>query len=204
MKKLQAVTLVAALAPFFALADSQSGTTKAEASLDFKVTVPRVLMLQVGSASAIHLLTFDVPADKVGKGTAVAPTGGDVNNSAVTVRVMANGGDVTLNNRVIGAMKNTSVGAATTTPIEWNEISVVAGTLPVGNDSSYTNAAIPHPAFNASSNGLGTPVTLAATAGVVRIEGSWTFAYANTKTHAAGVYGESAGNGRVVYTATTP
>ncbi len=62
---------------------------------------------------------------------------------------------------------------------------------------------IPHPAFNASSNGVGTPVTLTSTAGVVRTEGSWTFAFANTKTHAAGVYGESTGNGRVVYTATT-
>jgi hypothetical protein len=46
---------------------------------------------------------------------------------------------------------------------------------------------------------------LTASAGLVRREGSWTFAYANNTVMPAGTYGDTSTNkGQVTYTATAP
>ena len=117
MNKLLLVPVVAALvAPLAALADSQtvisaSANAKAQASVDFKITIPRLLSLQVGSANSVDMLDFQVPASGIGNGTAVTGTGGDQTNGAVTVRVLANGSNtLQLNSKTTGAIGNGSGG----------------------------------------------------------------------------------------------
>lgn len=175
----------------------------ATARLDFSIVIPQVLFLRVGTSASnfasdgtVDSIVFNVPAANVGDGTAIAGTGGDLTGGAVTVRVYGNGGNISLNSSVSGAMANV---AADTIP--WSEISVAAAPLAVPT-AGYTNAAITHPAFNATNNGSGTATTLTAVNRVVRAEGRWTYSYLNTATVPAGTYGTSARNGRVTYTAT--
>lgn len=214
MKKiLLAAAVAAALFPFATQAESNfvtgSGAQSASAKLDFRVVVPKVLFLQVGTGSnlannaTVNELTFDVPAGGIGNSTAVAAAGGDLAGGGVTVRVLGNSGNVTLTNATTGQL---SSGVAGNPTVPWTDIAVTAGALPT-TTTGYTNAAIAHPPFNNATAGgaSATATTLTATAGLVRREGSWTFAYANTATLPAGTYGDSAANnGRVTYTATAP
>jgi len=155
----------------------------ATARVDFSVTIPKFVFLQVGTGTnmatnaAIDVITFSVGAAAVGNGTAVAGTGGDQTNGKVTLRVRGNNGDMTL----------AATGPATllsgTDQIAWTQITVVAA-----------NGAPAHPAVG------GAAVTLPATGKVVNIpNGDWTYAYANAAVVPAGTY-----TGRVTYTATTP
>ncbi|KWT98652.1 MULTISPECIES: hypothetical protein [unclassified Variovorax] len=210
MKKLLLIAALATMAPLMAQAESKfvtgSGALSASAKLDFSITIPQVLFLQVGTGSyadntAVNNITFDVPAGSVGNGTQVAGTGGDLpGGSGVTVRVLSNSGNVTLDNTTNGPL---SSGASA---VQWSDILVTADALPA-TTADFSNGAIAHPPFNAGTGG-GTstaPTTLTATGGLVRQEGSWTFAYANTAALPAGTYGSTeANNGRVTYTATTP
>lgn len=213
MKKLILVTALAAIAPLAAQAESNfvtgSGAQSAAAKLDFKVVVPKVLFLQVGTGTnlannaTVDSVTFDVPAGAIGNGTAVAGTGGDLAGGGVTVRVLGNSGTVSLTNATTGQL---SSGVAGNPTVPWADIVVTAGALAT-TTAGYTNAAIAHPPFNDAAGGgaSATATTLAASAGLVRREGSWTFAYANTATLPAGTYGDTVGNnGRVTYTATAP
>ncbi|MDH6590514.1 hypothetical protein M2165_000403 [Variovorax sp. TBS-050B] len=214
MKKILLTAAVAlTLAPIFAQAESNfvtsSGAQSANAKLDFKIVVPKVLFLQVGTGTnlannaTVNELSFDVPAGGIGNGTPVAGTGGDLASGGVTVRVLGNSGNVTLTNATTGQL---SSGVAGNPTVPWTDIAVTAAALP-STTTGYTNAAIAHPPFNnaAAGGASATATTLTATAGLVRREGSWTFAYANTATLPAGTYGDSAvNNGRVTYTATAP
>src|SRR3546814_11865085 len=82
-KTLLATAALAAM-PMAANAESQyvDSTGSASASLDFQITVPRILFLQVGTGAdattkpAIDKTTFIVPAASHGDGTAVARTPG--------------------------------------------------------------------------------------------------------------------------------
>ena len=214
MKKLLLIAAVAGALPFAAQAESNfatgtSGLT-ATAHVDFIVTVPKVLFLQVGTGTSyatnatVNNMTFAVPAGSVGNGTAVVPTGGDLaGGNGVTVRVLGNSGNVSLTDTTTGQLSSGVVGNPT---IPWTDIAVTAGALAT-TTTGFTNAAIAHPPFNNAAGGgvSATPTTLTATGGLVRQEGSWTFAYANTATLPAGTYGSTAGNnGIVTYTATAP
>ena len=205
----------AALAPFASQAESNFVTTTGSTSpavnakLDFKIVVPKVLFLQIGTGSSmadnttVDMVTFTVPANGIGNGTAVAGTGGDLTAGAVTVRVLGNTGDVTLSNITAGQLSNGVSGDPT---VPWTEITVTPGTLG-STTTGYTNANIAHPPFNNGATGgtSATATTLTASGGLVRREGSWTFAYANTSVMPAGTYGETEANkGRVTYTATAP
>lgn len=213
MKKLLLLTALAAITPLAAQAESNfvtgSGALSANAKLDFIVTIPKVLFLQVGAGTSyannatVNDITFAVPAGSVGNGTAVAGAGGDLAGGGVTVRVLGNSGTVTLNNSVTGPL---SSGVAGDPTVPWSDIVVTSGAL-ASTTTGFTNAAIAHPAFNTAAGGgaSAAPTTLAATGGLVRREGSWTFAYANTSTLPAGTYGNTvANNGTVTYTATAP
>lgn len=213
MKKLLLVTALAAIAPLAAQAESNfvtgTGTLSASAKLDFVITIPKVLFLQVGTGTSnaanatVNDITFAVPAGNVGNGTAVAGTGGDLAGGGVTVRVLGNSGTVSLGNTVTGPLSSGVSGDPT---VPWSDIVVTAGALAT-TTTGFTNAAIAHPAFNTAAAGGAstTPTTLAASGGLVRREGSWTFAYANTATLPAGTYGSNAANnGIVTYTATAP
>ncbi|MDQ0570886.1 hypothetical protein QFZ42_002720 [Variovorax paradoxus] len=214
MKKLLLITAIAsALAPLAAQAEStfvtSAGAQSASARLDFKVVVPKVLFLQVGTGTnlannaTVNKVSFDVPAGAIGNGTAVAGTGGDLAGGGVTVRVLGNSGTVSLTNATTGQLTSGVAGDPT---VPWTDIVVTPGALAT-TTTGYTNAAIAHPPFNnaAAGGASATATTLTASAGLVRREGSWTFAYANTATLPAGTYGDTTGNnGRVTYTATAP
>jgi hypothetical protein len=201
--------IVASLAPQLALAESDvnnaggAGAT-ATARLDFQITIPKVLFLQVGTGtvqkdnSTVDLIDFSVPAANLGDDTDVSATAGsgDLGNGAVRVRVMGNGGDVQLTATTSGALSNG------TESIPWSEIKV-ASTAPGAPATGYSAAVIPHPAI--PSTGTGAPSTVSSTKGVIRQEGVWTYTYDNAGVYAAGTYGGvNKNNGRVVYTATLP
>ena len=214
MKKLLLVTLLAGVAPFAAQAESNftiSTTTanpaNAQARLDFKVTIPKVLYFQVGAGAlvtnvgTINEIDFAVPAASVGAGGAgIAGVGGDLASGGVTVRVLSNSGtSVNLTTTNPGPLTSGVAGAPT---VPWSDIVVTPGVLPA-TTLGYSNAAIAHPAFVAgAAGGTSAAVNLAGTGGLVRREGSWTFNYANTLALPAGTYGDiAANNGRVTYTA---
>src|SRR5262249_23310603 len=89
-------------APFLAHAESTftSAGSNTTAHLDFQITIPRILFLQVGTGTAlanntgINLITFTVPAANVGDGTVInaSATSGDIGNGTVTARVIGNNG----------------------------------------------------------------------------------------------------------------
>jgi hypothetical protein len=215
MKKL-AVVLSLGFAMFgsaYAESNFVTGTVavapSASAKLDFRITIPRVLYLRVGTGTnvanntTVDLIDFTPAAASLGNGTAVAATAasGDLTNGAVTVRVFGNNGNITLNSANTGPLNN---GVATQT-IPWTEITVTPAALAAAT-AGYTNGAITHPAFNTgAAGGNGTATTLTATNNVIRQEGQWTFAYANTGLPGAGTYGGANVNaGRVTYTASMP
>lgn len=205
-------SLICLLLPALSHAESTTtasavATSTATSRVDFSITVPAVLFLRIGTGSGVGAannatvdgLTFTVPATNIGDGTVVAGSAasGDLTNGAVTVRVFSNvGSNVTLNSSVTGQLKTTAGDT-----INWSQIGVTAAALTTGT-AGYTNGAITHPAFSATT-GAGTATTLTAASKLVRQEGRWTFTYLNANTVPAGTYGSTAANnGRVTYTAT--
>ncbi len=190
---------VAALAvtAFAAQAESDINTAAAgtalstTARLDFRVVVPRVLFLRVGTgtdfadnATDIDRVDFNLTATDVitalgGGSTSVAGAGG-LGAHPVALRVLGNGGAVSLSAAgTAGGLSNGTVAEN----IPWSRVSATGATA--------------HPVIG---NGVaGAPTTLAATNKVVNINSTWTFAYANSAAQAEGTY-----NGRVTYTASLP
>ncbi|VTU14857.1 hypothetical protein [Variovorax sp. RA8] len=213
MKRLLLLAALAATAPLAAWSESNSATgasgLTASARLDFGISIPKVLFLQVGTGTSytdnaeVDNINFTVPANSVGNGTALVGTGGDLfSMSVVTVRLLGNSGDISLNSTTTGPLDSGIAGNPT---VPWSDILVTPGALPSAT-SRFTNGAIAHPAFNTgASGGPGAPTTVAATGRMVRREGLWLYTYANTKTLPGGTYGGSvANNGLVVYSATVP
>lgn len=210
MKNLLIATVLATTFPFAAHAESNftaavSGQLSATARLNFTVTIPRAMYLQVGTGTnfttvgTIDSLNFVVPPGAVGAGGSIAGTGGDLGAGAVTVRVLGNVGNLSLNSSVSGPLSN---GSST---IPWSAITVAAAPLTTGTTIGFTNAAITHPPFSATTGAGPTPTTFAATNSVVRQESKWTFAYDNSGFHPPGTYGSTvANNGVVTYTLTSP
>lgn len=194
-KHLLVAALAASAVAAQANSDINSGTAgtalTATANLDFRVVVPRVLFLRVGSgtdfadnAAAIDRVDFNLTATDVitalgGGSTTVAGAGG-VGTHPVALRVLGNGGNVSLSaNGTAGGLSNGT--AAENIP--WSRISATGAT--------------PHPAIG---NGVaGAAQTLTATHKVVNVNSTWTFSYANSAAQAEGTY-----NGSVVYTASLP
>lgn len=196
--------LAAAIAlPFAAQAESSINTGVASplptsARLDFKITVPKMIYLRVGTGTnlaangAIDLIDFTVPAASIGNGTAIAASAasGDLTNGAVTARVIGNNGTVTFTSTTTGALSN---GAGDT--ISYGQIAAAVATL-----TSAT--ALPHPAL---VDGATTTVSLTPVGKVVNQDAKWTFTYLNAAVVAAGTYGGiNTNNGRVTYTASMP
>ena len=183
-----------------AFADSATGAggapNTAQARLDFQITIPKVLQFRVGTAAAgtIDLITFAPTAAQVGNSVAVAGAGGDLTGGAVTAKVTANSGLVTISATTTGALTGTG-----TNVIPWSEISTTSTVL--------TSAAAILAAPTIPATGLGATVNAPAptAAGITVADARWTFAYLNTTVPAAGVYGGTvAKNGRVTYTASAP
>ncbi|PKO41396.1 MAG: hypothetical protein CVU30_13920 [Betaproteobacteria bacterium HGW-Betaproteobacteria-3] len=182
---------LALAAPLLASAESQFvvGTGSASAKLDFRVVIPRVLFLGVGTGAAVlsttgtvDVLTFDYTSNPNAIGTnaaagSITNTGTNPTGSTFPVRVFGNDGQITL----------TAVGVdliSTTTATDIIPITQITGT-------SSASASLPLPAPGAS-------VTLPA-GRVTNETANWTFSYANAAVVPAGTY-----NGRVTYTASMP
>lgn len=180
-------------APLMASAESQlvTGAGSAVARLDFRVVVPRVLFLGVGSGAAgfatnttVDTVTFDYTSNPAAVGTGA--TAGAVTGNVVPVRVVGNNGQVTLAASTTGALTN---GTADT--IAWSEISATSN-LP----------ALPSPTIPNTGAGTASNVTLSSGTKITDRTANWTFSYANSAVVAPGTYGTT--NGRVTYTASMP
>lgn len=196
MKKallLKSTLALALAAPLLASAESQliTGAGSAVARLDFRVVVPRVLFLGVGTGAAglannttIDTVTFDYTSNPAAVGTGVAA--GAITGNVVPVRVVGNNGQVSLTAATTGALTN-----ATADTIPWSEITATSS-LP----------ALPSPVIPATGTGAGSNVTLSSGTKITDRTANWTFSYANNAVVAPGTYGTT--NGRVTYTASMP
>ncbi|MEQ1803896.1 MAG: hypothetical protein ABL900_00815, partial [Burkholderiaceae bacterium] len=159
-----------------------AGALSASARLDFRVTIPKVLFLQVGTGTPlatnpnINLIDFVVPAANVGDGSVIAATAasGDLGNGSVTARVLGNNGDVTLTSTTVGALGN---GAGDT--LSFGLISTTPSVL-----TSGTALAAP-----ALADGATTSTTVPATGRIVNRDARWTFSFLNTAVVPPGTYG---------------
>lgn len=171
----------------------------ASAHLDFQITIPKVLFLQVGTGTnmaanaTVNQIAFNVPAANIGDGTVVNATAGsgDLTNGTVTAKVVGNNGTITFTSTTLGALGN---GAGDT--ISYADI----GTTVAANTSATPLA---HPALADAST---TTVTLTPASGkVINRDAKWTYTYANTAVAAPGTYGGvNTNNSRVTYTASMP
>lgn len=170
----------------------------ASARLDFRITVPKVLFLQVGTGTSmatvgtINLIDFTVPAANVGDASVIAATvaSGDLGTGAVTAKVIGNNGNVTLTSTTLGALNNGSGDV-----ISYGQISTAAAVL--------TSAVpLPHPSL---ADAATTSTTVAAVGKIVSRDARWTFSYLNANPVAPGTYGGvNTQNSRVTYTASMP
>ncbi|WP_372656992.1 hypothetical protein [Hydrogenophaga sp.] len=193
MKKsvfLKSALALALVSPLLASAESQLtvGAGSAAARLDFRVVIPRVLFLAVGTGSAalannttIDQVSFDYTTNPADVGTGAVA--GAITGNVVPVRALGNNGVIALASTNTGALTN-----ATGDTIPWTQITATS--------SDATN--FPSPAPTGASVNLG----LSSGTKVTSRSANWTFAYGNTTVAAPGTYGTT--NGRVTYTATMP
>ena len=191
---LVAAIAATAFSAAYAESDINTGTAaglSAAAKLDFRVIVPKIIFLRVGTGTDfvdalnganIDRVDFTVSAAALAANTTVAGASGQ-GPYPVAVRVLGNGGNVSLTaNGTAGGLTN---GAQT---IPWTQ--VVA--------TSSNAAGLPHPAIGNGVAGAVSTLTAPAS-GVVSQTANWTFDYSNSSVVAAGTY-----NGQVVYTAALP
>jgi hypothetical protein len=179
------------------------GAQTATASLDFQITIPKILYLQVGTGTlytdntAKDFITFAPPANRIGLGCGTASdcagAGGDLTGGAVTAILVSNAGSVTINANTSGGVLND--GGTNTIP--YSKINVASAALaspPLGGSSLWT-----FPGWDTA-----TTYTPAASA-VTNLAAKWTFTYANNTVPRAGTYGGvNVNKGRVAFVATAP
>jgi hypothetical protein len=181
---LKTALAIALASPLLASAESQSaiGNGDAAAKLDFRVVIPRVLFLAVGTGSDGVATNTTVPnrLDFTYTEGADVGTGTDSAQQSVDVRVRGNNGQIA----VAATGSDTGlVGATPTDIIPWTEILATSD-----------SADFPVPAVGASANPKlngASKVTTQAT--------TWKYAYSNTNLVAFGTY-----NGTITYTASMP
>jgi hypothetical protein len=187
------IAAAAVAAVFSAQAESDLNTSgvagaSASAKLDFRITVPRIIFLRVGTGTNfadalgganIDRVDFTLTANDLTSGAAIAGASG-AGAYPIVARVLGNGGNVSFS--ATGPAVGLS-GPVGSTPVPWTQIvpAVAAG------------GTLPHPVVN------GAITNLPATNSVVNATSNWTFNYANSTAIAAGVY-----NGQVTYTAALP
>ncbi|MGB3134288.1 MAG: hypothetical protein WBB04_06920 [Candidatus Macondimonas sp.] len=186
--------------PSLALAESDIvvGAGSASAKLDFQITIPRVLFLQVGTGTfgvdvtTVDKIDFSPTATEVINATSpISGTGGDLTGGAVTARLFGNDGQISLTSSTLGALNN---GGSDT--ISWSQISTTVTPISGTTLAHPTLADTGTPSVNPTIN-IGTKVT--------NLQSTWTYAYSNPASAAAGTYGGvNTRNGRVTYTAAIP
>jgi len=210
--RILALAAFLALIPPVATAESNlatgTGPLSTTAKLDFQVTIPRMLFLQVGADPAtpttddtsVSTIDFIVASSQVGNGSVIdaTPGSGSRGNGIVTARVIANDGQVTLTSLTQGALQSAAPGSTDTIP--WSEIATTV------NGLSNGLGQLPHPGL---ASGLSTVTLVPSSGKVTQLEAEWAYKYLNTKTFGAGTYGDTTSgtgsrNGRVIYTASMP
>jgi len=159
--------------------DSGPGARSADARLDFQIVIPKFIYFRVGTAGSgtIDQIDFNPTVTEVSTGgiTTGAPAGG-----VVTVSLVSNGGDITIDTAVSGGGAGMSDGG--TNYISYAQINTLAGgTIPAPD---LTNAGAVAPVVINSPD--------------VTVENdTWTYTYSNPGTPPVpGTY-----TGRVTYTA---
>lgn len=202
----RALLTLAAAAPLLCHAESnlQTGGASpltATARVDFQITIPKFLFLRVGTGTGtaaagwgangkIDLITWAPAAATLGRGVALAGTGGDLAGGVETAVVVANHGNVTLSSTTPGKLND---GAGDT--ISYATIRTTARQL-------TTAQVLPAPAL---VDGATRSVVVAAVGKIVRRDAKWAYTYANATVPPAGTYGGvNTNNGRVTYTASVP
>lgn len=200
----------AAALPLVCSAESNIQTTSgqtATAHVDFQITIPKFLFLQVGSGSnyvggvytgnpAVDQITWNLTTANVGTGP-IAGTGGvpGPNGTELAALVCNSGNSVTFTSTTTGPLTDT-----TADTISYANITVAAA---AGSFGQLLNAP-------ALADGATTSIAVPGAGHIVKADAKWTYSYANTvgTVPAGGVYGgggaANTGNGRVVYTATMP
>jgi len=186
---LASAAVVAGVLPLAARAESNvstgAGALSASARVNFSITIPRLLFLQVGTGTflanntAIDTIAFTPAVGVIGDSTVVNATAGSGNlgNGQVTVRIVGNTGNVTL--------------GATSTPASLTNAG--GNTIPWTQIATAVTGGATHPTIN------GANASFTAAGNVVNINGTWTYTYLNATTPAAGTY-----TSQVTYTATAP
>lgn len=178
-----AVAIAAATAlPLAAHAASNSangaGPQSTTVDLNFSVVIPRFVFLRVGDAApaSVNTLSYAPTINDLVNSTTVTPTGGDV-GSDLTVRVLSNGGNVTL------AASN------------------LANLVSAGNNIPTSTLTASNPLGSIGVPAFGSSVVLNAVSGVVNQSGTWRYTWANpvNTVYPAGTY-----TGTVTYTASIP
>jgi len=203
-RNILAVAVGAALAlnAFSAFAESSSaaggtgGSTSA--NLDFRLTIPKFLRLQVGTVGVgnIDLIDFAPTVAQLATtpSTVVNATAGsgDLGNGAVTVSVQANPNTDVVNLTYTTTAANLSDGGTNTVP--WSTIGVATS----GADA----ASLTHPATLADGSAgdvnVVAPVTV--TGGVINLSAIWTYTWNDGGT----IYPAATYTGRVAYRISTP
>lgn len=171
---------LAMAAPMLASAESQLvvGAGTAAADLNFRVVIPRVLFLAVGTgnASLASNTTKDELEFNYSSNPADVGSGADTAAQGVSVRVLGNNGQITL----AAAGSGTGLTNGTDT-IAWSEI--------LSSSTDATNLEVPTVG--------GTAAPLLNSARVTSRNATWNYRYSNTDVVAPGAY-----TGTITYTAT--
>jgi hypothetical protein len=189
--------------PGFASAESDvttgAGTPiTASARLDFRIIVPKLLYLKVGTGSTapyadnatVDLVSFNYTTNPGDLGGGAGAPAGAITGNPVAVQVVGNNGTVTLTSTTAGALSNGSGDS-----ISFTELS-----------ATTSNALLPHPGpFVDGGTSAGTALTPNIGTKVTNLTANWTYAYANTNVVPPGTYGGvNTNNSRVTYTASMP
>lgn len=187
MKKsllLKSALALAMATPLMASAESDItiGNGTASADLDFRVVIPRVLYLAVGTGNATladnateDLVSFDFTTNPQDVGTGAAA--GAITGNAVPVRVFGNNGLI----QIAASNGNLTDGGGNTIPL--SQITAIS--------SDPTNFDVPAP------GGTANPALSAGR--VTDRTATWTYSFANTTPAGAGTY-----DGTITYTASMP
>lgn len=171
-----------------AVTTTGAGALSADARIDFRIDIPRMLRFRVGSPGAtIDVIDFAPTLANLGDGTDIAATvgSGDLGNGDVSVQVASNAGQVTINHDTNGA----SLSDGTGNTIPYTEILTA---------SSDANLAAPVLGIAGNSQP-------SAVAGLTNHTATWTYTYDNSAVYPSGIYGGvNTNGGRVTYTASTP
>lgn len=199
--KIQQITKVAAalalLVPGLSMAESSfvqgsSANLTSSASLNFTITVPRMLYFAVGQSSvmatnpALSTVSFDYSgsAESLGRGASFGPP---VPPSGVQIQLKANDGQVSLSTASATVLTH---GTDATLTIPWSTITTTtanAGLTPPSIPNSGTNPSTASPTPTGSNNK------------VTEYDTTWSYSFSNPQIYAAGVY-----TGKVTYTVVMP